>query len=202
MAVCINSAALNGIDAMIIYIETRITPGVQYFIVGLPDESVKESLIRIESAICSTGLTMPRQKIVISMAPAGIRKQGALFDLPIALSILAESEQINAAFLEQIISVGELSLNGKLRPVKGVLSMALQAKQEGFKRMIVPAENAAEAALVEGIAVYGFTDLRTVINFLLQKISCKPEKTLVKVEEKRKLKHLKLTLRMYGDRRA
>jgi magnesium chelatase family protein len=184
MPVCINSAGLSGIDAQIIYIETRITPGVQYFIVGLPDESVKESLIRIESAICSAGLTMPRQKIVISMAPAGIRKQGALFDLPIALSVLAESDQIKAILLDQLISVGELSLNGKLRPVKGVLSMALQAKQEGFNRMIVPAENAAEAALVEGIAVYGFTDLRTVIDFLLKNISCKPEKNPVKSRPK------------------
>src|SRR6201999_156829 len=166
MAVCINSAALDGIDALIIHIETRITPGVQYFIVGLPDESVKESLIRIESAMCSSDLHMPRQKIVISMAPAGIRKQGALFDLPIALSILAESEQINIQSLDGFVSVGELSLNGLLRPVKGVLSMALQAQKEGFKSMIVPKDNAAEAALVEGIGIYSMTDLRSVVNFL------------------------------------
>src|ERR1700749_1045326 len=114
MPVCINGAALNGIDALIIQVETRITAGVQYFIVGLPDESVKESLVRIESAICAADLNMPRQKIVISMAPASIRKQGALFDLPIALSILAESGQIDASLLDGVISVGELSLNGKL----------------------------------------------------------------------------------------
>src|SRR6195952_5967428 len=112
MAVCINSAALNGIDALIIHIETRITPGVQYIIVGLPDESVKESLIRVESAVCSSDLNMPRQKIVISMAPAAIRKQGALFDLPIALSILAASGQIDPITLDGFVSVGELSLNG------------------------------------------------------------------------------------------
>jgi magnesium chelatase family protein len=176
MAVCINSAALNGIDALIIHIETRITPGVQYFIVGLPDESVKESLIRIESAIAAADLNMPRQKIVISMAPAGIRKQGALFDLPIALSILAESGQIDPAFLDDVVSVGELSLNGKLRPVRGVLSMALEAQKCGYKRMVVPLENATEAALVEGVEVYGLADLRSVFDFLSRQISYAPVK--------------------------
>jgi magnesium chelatase family protein len=166
MAVCINSAALNGIDAMIIHIETRITPGVQYFIVGLPDESVKESLIRVESAICSADLNMPRQKIVISMAPAGIRKQGALFDLPIALSILAESGQVEPGSLDGLVSVGELSLNGKLRPVNGVLSMALQAHKTGYHRMIVPMENAAEAALVDGLEVFGIPDLHSIVDFI------------------------------------
>jgi magnesium chelatase family protein len=176
MAVCINSAALNGIDALIIHIETRIMPGVQYFIVGLPDESVKESLVRVESAICSAGLHMPRQKIIISMAPAGIRKQGALFDLPIALSILAASGQIEASLLDDVVSVGELSLNGKLRPVNGVLSMALQAHKTSFKRMVVPIENAAEAALVEGPDVFGMPDLASVLNFLSGQKSCAPVK--------------------------
>ena len=166
MAVCINSAALSGIDALIIHIETRITPGVQYCIVGLPDESVRESLVRVESAICDSGLHMPRQKIVISMAPAGIRKQGALFDLPVALSILAESGQVERTALNGFVSVGELSLNGKLRPVRGVLSMALQARQEGYSAMIVPFENVGEAALVDDLKIYGFSDLRAVISFL------------------------------------
>jgi len=176
MAVCINSAALNGIDALIIHIETKVTPGVQYFIVGLPDESVKESLFRIESAISSADLSMPRQKIVISMAPAGIRKQGALFDLPIALSILAASGQIDPGLLDGLISVGELSLNGKLRPVNGVLSMTLQAHKSGFKRMIVPMENAAEAALVDGIDVFGISDLLSVFQFLSGEKKLAPEK--------------------------
>lgn len=175
MAVCINSAALNGIDALIIQIETRITPGVQYFIVGLPDESVKESLIRIESAIAAADLNMPRQKIVISMAPAGIRKQGALFDLPIALSILAESAQIDPGLLNDLVSVGELSLNGLLRPVKGVLSMTLEAHKAGYKRMIVPLENAAEAALVDGIDVFGLHDLRSVLELLSGEKNFVPE---------------------------
>jgi len=176
MAVCINSAALDGIDALIIYIETKVTPGVQYFIVGLPDESVKESLFRVESAICSADLNMPRQKIVISMAPAGIRKQGALFDLPIALSILAASGQIDQNLLDDLVSVGELSLNGKLRPVNGALSMALQAQKAGFKRMIVPTENAAEAALADAIEVFGVSDLQSVFKFLSGKNPLTPEK--------------------------
>jgi magnesium chelatase family protein len=176
MAVCINSAALDGIDALIIHIETRITPGVQYFIVGLPDEAVRESLIRVESAIGAADLHMPRQKVVISMAPAGIRKQGALFDLPIALSILAESGQVDPAALEGFVSVGELSLNGKLRPVKGVLSMALAAHKNGYKRMIVPMENAAEAALVDGIEVFGLPDLKIVFDFLCGHHTQHPEK--------------------------
>jgi len=176
MAVCINSAALDGIDALIIHIETKISPGVQYFIVGLPDESVRESLVRVESAITAAELNMPRQKIIISMAPAGIRKQGALFDLPIALSILAESGQIDAGLLDGLVSVGELSLNGKLRPVNGVLSMALQAKKSGFGRMIVPMENASEAALVDGLDVFGLPDLRSVFEFLSGHESCQPVK--------------------------
>lgn len=176
MAVCINSAALNGIDALIIHIETRITAGVQYFIVGLPDESVKESLIRIESAISAADLSMPRQKIVISMAPASIRKQGALFDLPIALSILAESAQIDPGSLDGVVSVGELSLNGKLRPVKGILSMALEAQKCGYKRMIVPLENAAEAALVDGVDVFGIPDLRSIFDYLSGHKSYTPAK--------------------------
>ncbi|TSJ38908.1 YifB family Mg chelatase-like AAA ATPase [Mucilaginibacter corticis] len=168
MAVCSNSAALDGIEALIIRIETKVTPGIGYFIVGLPDESVRESLIRVESAVDAAGLYMPRQKIIISMAPASIRKQGALFDLPIALSILAGSGQLNEKNLADLLSVGELSLNGKLRPVRGVLSMALQAFKDGFRRMIVPLENAAEAAMVDGLEVYGLPDLTTVIAFLLE----------------------------------
>jgi len=174
MAVCINSAALDGIDAIIINIETKISPGVQYFIVGLPDESVRESLIRVESAIAAAGLQMPRQKVVISMAPAGFRKQGALFDLPVALSILAASGQLDPITLNGFVSVGELSLNGRLRPVKGALSMALKAKQESHSSMIVPLENAAEAAIVDGLTVYGMRDIGAVIAFLQDKSTCTP----------------------------
>lgn len=177
MAVCINSAALDGIDATIIHIETKISPGIGYTIIGLPDESVRESLVRVESAIIATGLHMPRQKIIISMAPAGVKKQGALFDLPIALSILAESGQINPNLLADLISVGELSLNGNLRPVKGVLSMAIQAEKAGHTRIIVPAENSAEAALVTAMKVFGLCDLKSVYEYLSKQKKIKPVKT-------------------------
>jgi magnesium chelatase family protein len=174
MSSCIHSAALNGIDAQIIQIETRITPGVQYFIVGLPDESVKESLIRVESAICSADLNMPRQKVVISMAPAGIRKQGALFDLPIAVSILTASSQIKNEEINTYVFIGELTLSGKLRPAKSVLAMTIEAKKEKFKNIIAPQENVTEAALVSGINVYGFTELPQVVNFLNGELDFKP----------------------------
>jgi len=184
MAVCINSAALDGIDAIIIDIETRISPGLQYFIVGLPDESVKESLVRVESAITATGLHMPRQKVVISMAPAGIRKQGALFDLPVALSILAGSGQIDPDSLDGFVSVGELSLNGRLRPVKGVLSMAIQAKKENHHSIIVPSENAPEAAIADGLKVYGLKDLDAVIRFLQDKKTLLPSPHPITIPQK------------------
>ncbi|MBS1527754.1 MAG: magnesium chelatase, partial [Bacteroidetes bacterium] len=161
-------------DAEIITLETKIMPGIGYFIVGLPDEAIKESLHRVESAINSAGLNMPRQKILISMAPAGLPKAGAMFDLAIAVSILAASGQLNYKNLERYLFTGELSLYGKLRPVKGVLSMAMKAQQYGLRSIIVPSDNSAEAALVEGIAVYGIEDLSEVCQFLNGAAKYKP----------------------------
>lgn len=163
MAATIYSAAVTGLDAEIITLETKITAGVAYFIVGLPDDAVKESLFRVESAIGAVGYAMPRQKILISMAPASLRKSGAVYDLPIALGILCESGQIPSA--ESFLVAGELSLNGKLRPIKGALSIAIAAKKAGFKSIILPSENAGEAAMVD-ISVYGFEDLGSVTRFL------------------------------------
>src|SRR6201985_1443521 len=117
VTVSVNSAALSGIEAVIITVETRICAGVSYFIIGLPDDAVKESLFRVDSAIAACELQMPRQKILVSMAPAGMRKQGAVFDLPIALSILAASGQIAPEKLDGYLFTGELLLGGKLRPV-------------------------------------------------------------------------------------
>ena len=165
MAATVYAAALNGIDADLITIETRISPGIGYFIVGLPGESVKESLYRVESAIDSAGLHMPRQKILICMAPAGLRKEGAAFDLPIAVSILAESGQLTAS-LEHTVFVGELSLNGRLRPVRGIIAIALKARGCGFAKIIVPNENGSEAAMVSGIDVFAFETFGEVIAFL------------------------------------
>lgn len=165
MAATVFSAALNGVEADLITIETRISPGLGYSIVGLPGESVKESLFRVESAIDTFGLHMPRQKLLICMAPAGLRKEGAAFDLPIAVSILAESGQL-AADLEKTLLVGELSLNGRLRLVRGTVAMAIKALACGFNKMIVPKENGAEAAMVEGIDVFAFKAFDEVIAFL------------------------------------
>ncbi|TSJ40923.1 YifB family Mg chelatase-like AAA ATPase [Mucilaginibacter corticis] len=162
MAATVYSAAVMGIDAELITVETRISPGVQYFIIGLPGESVKESLFRVESAIESAGLHMPRQKVLINMGPAGLRKEGAGFDLPIAISILAASGQLDLD-LDKTLFAGELSLNGYLRPVRGAIAITLKARKAGFDTLILPTENSPEAAIVSGIKVYGLATLQEVI---------------------------------------
>jgi len=177
-------------DAEIITLETKILPGIGYFIVGLPDEAIKESLHRVESAINSAGLTMPRQKILISIAPAGLPKSGAMFDLPIAISILAASGQLDHKHLENYLFTGELSLYGKLRPVKGVLPMVIQAEKSNLKAIIVPEENASEAALLNKVRVYGLENLSGVHQFLSGQIKRKPTKLASK-------KHLLTTLSPY-----
>lgn len=166
MTVSVLSAALSGIDAVLITVETRICAGVSYFIVGLPGEAVKESLFRVESALTSCGFEMPRQKILVSLAPAGIRKEGAVFDLPIALSILAASGQLAPEKMTDFLFTGELSLTGKLRTIKGALSVAVEARKAGIKNLIVPKENANEAAMVSDLAVFGFDTLSDVVSFL------------------------------------
>lgn len=161
------SAALLGIEAQLITVETRISPGIGYTIVGLPGEAVKESLYRVESAICSAGRDMPRQKLLVCLAPAGQRKEGAVFDLPIALGVLAASGQLTPEALSGYLAAGELSLSGKLRPVRGALSMAVEARKAGLKTLLLPKENAEEAAVVNELNVYGFGDLAEVLEFLL-----------------------------------
>lgn len=140
--------------------------GMKFFIVGLPDSAVKESEQRMESAIKENGWKWPGMKIVINMAPADIRKEGSSYDLPLALGILASTEQIPADNLEKYIIMGELSLDGSLMPVKGVLPMALKAKEEGFEGVILPKQNAKEAAIVNGLKVYGADNLKEVAQFL------------------------------------
>jgi magnesium chelatase family protein len=174
MTVSVKSAALAGIDAVIIEVETRICAGVSYFIVGLAGEAVKESLFRVESAVTSCGFDMPRQKILISLAPAGIRKEGAVYDLPVALSVLAASGQLEPQWMSDVLFTGELSLNGKLRAVKGALSVAIEARKAGIKRLVVPKENAHEAAMVSDLAVFGFDTLSEVVEFLNDPGKVKP----------------------------
>lgn len=159
-------SALFGIDAITVTIEVNIDKGIQFFLVGLPDSAVKESQQRIEAAFGNLGLRVPRQKITINMAPADIRKEGSAYDLPIALGILAASGQVSADKLEEYMIMGELSLDGSLNPIKGVLPIAIKALEEGFKGFILPKSNANEAAVVEGLDVYGMESLTEVIDFL------------------------------------
>jgi len=159
-------SACCGIDALTVTIETDVSVGINFFLVGLPDNAVRESQQRISTAFESLGLRMPGRKVVINMAPADLRKEGSAYDLPIALSILAASEQIRAPELSSFVCMGELALDGRLRPISGALSIAIHAKAEGFKGCIFPIESAHEAAAIEGIAIYGATHLSEVIALL------------------------------------
>jgi magnesium chelatase family protein len=160
-------SAVQGVEAISIVIEVNVAPkGTQFYIVGLPDSAVKESERRIESAIMNIGLRFPRFRTVVNMAPANIRKAGSAYDLPIALGLIAASEQINPEMLSQFTIMGELSLDGTVQPIRGALPIAIQARKEGFKGLIVPAQNAREAAMVNNLDVYGVTHLREVVGFL------------------------------------
>ncbi len=159
-------SALYGIEAIPITIEVNIGKGIQFFLVGLPDSAVKESQQRIEAALGNTGFKYPKQKIVINMAPADIRKEGSSYDLPIAIGILAASEQVIHTALDKFIIMGELSLDGGLKPIKGALPIAIKAVKEGFTGLILPRENAAEAAVVSEAEVYGAENITEVIEFL------------------------------------
>ena len=172
--------ALFGIDAISVTIEVNIDKGIQFFLVGLPDSAVKESHQRIEAALTNLGFSYPRKKITINMAPADIRKEGSAYDLPIAIGILAASGQVETEHLEQYIIMGELSLDGTLNPIKGALPIAIKAQQEGFKGVIIPKENAKEAAVVNDIDVIGVETLTEVVDFLngnnnIQPVKISPE---------------------------
>jgi magnesium chelatase family protein len=157
--------AVFGVNALTITIEVSIGAGNKYHIVGLPDNAIKESLRRIESAIQSSGLKMPRQKIVINMAPADIRKEGSAYDLPIAIAILAASGQIEVANVTDFFIMGELSLDGGLLPIKGALPISIQARSAAFKGFILPKDNSREAAIVSELEVYGMANLAEVVAF-------------------------------------
>jgi magnesium chelatase family protein len=160
-------SAVQGVEAISIVIEVNVSPkGTQFYIVGLPDSAVKESERRIESAITNMGYRFPRFRTVVNMAPADIRKAGSAYDLPIALGLIAASGQINGEALSQFTIMGELSLDGTVLPIRGALPIAIQARKEGFKGLILPAQNAREAAMVNNLEVYGVTHLREVIDFL------------------------------------
>jgi magnesium chelatase family protein len=160
------SAAVRGISAVIVTIEVDSGKGSQFSLVGLPDVAVRESHKRIESALNSAGYRFPKCNITVNMAPAGIRKEGSSYDLPIAIGIMASAEQIRLRRPGMFVMAGELSLDGSLLPVRGALSIAIRAKEEGFGGFILPRHNVREAAAVEGLEVYGMETLRDVAEFL------------------------------------
>ena len=168
------AAALQGINAITVTVETVLQPGVMFCIVGLPDTSVKESQERVRAAITQSGFKLPRLSTVINLAPADVRKEGSAYDLPIAVSLLVGSGLITAPELDKYMIMGELSLDGSVMPVKGVLPMAIEARARGFKGIIVPSANATEAAVVNRLEVYGVYNLRQVSDFLQNPSALQP----------------------------
>jgi magnesium chelatase family protein len=163
----IYSSATYGIDAYLVEVETNVEKQIPGFtIVGLPDNAVKESRERVTTAIKNNGLQFPKRKITVNLAPADIKKEGSSFDLPIAVGLLAATEEIKELKLDETVFLGELALDGTLRPVKGALPISVEAKKKEIKRIILPSESAIEASIVEGIDVYGMENLSEVIQFL------------------------------------
>ncbi len=171
-------SAVFGIRAITVTVEVYMDKGVQFFMVGLPDNAVKESHQRIESALRNIGQRIPGRKIVINMAPADIRKEGSSYDLTIATGILAASEIIRPGKLEQYMIMGELSLDGGLLPIRGALPIAIEARKKGFRGILLPVQNAREAAIVDGLEVYGITTIREVIGFFNDEMQLTPAKTI------------------------
>ncbi|MBI9034993.1 MAG: YifB family Mg chelatase-like AAA ATPase [Bacteroidales bacterium] len=168
--------ALLGINAMKITVEVNVDKGVNFLLVGLPDNAVKESHHRIDAALKEIGYKVPGKKIVINMAPADIRKEGAAYDATIAIGILAASEQIPADEVSDYVIMGEISLDGSLQPIKGGLSIGIEARKQGFKGVILPRQNAIEAAIVNNLEVYAAGNISEIIDFF------KKETQLEKVE--------------------
>jgi magnesium chelatase family protein len=167
-------SAVFGVDARTITVEVNVAQGTKYWISGLPDGAVKESEHRIESAIKTYGYFMPRQKTVVNLAPADIRKEGSAYDLPIALTILKASGQMIGETLEQYVIMGELALDGVLRPIKGVLPIAIQARKENFKGLIIPKDNAREAAIVNNLNIIAVESLNDAIEYLDGRLEIAP----------------------------
>ena len=173
--------AVFGIEATIITVEVNISNGVNFFLVGLPDSAVKESQQRIQAALKNNGDKLPVKEIPVNMAPADIRKEGSAYDMTIAIGILAASEQINSEKVSEYLIMGELSLDGSLQPLKGVLPIAIEARKHGLKGIILPKQNAREAAIVDGLDVYGVENIKDVIDFFNEvKVL---EKTIVNTRE-------------------
>ena len=168
-------AAVQGIDALIVTVEVNVASGSKLYMVGLPDNAVKESHERILSALQNSGLSVPQKKTVINLAPADLKKEGSAYDLPIAIGMLAASEMVIMDGLDKYVIMGELSLDGSIQPIRGVLPIAIKAREEGFKGFILPRENAREAAIVNNLEVYGVDHIRDVLGFLNKQKDLEPE---------------------------
>lgn len=167
-------SAVHGVDATIITVEVSEGQGQNFYIVGLPDGAVKESAHRVESAIKQVGYFFPRTKVVVNLAPADIRKEGSAYDLPIALGIIHASAQADLTSLEEYVIMGELALDGTLRPIKGVLPIAIEARKKGYKGFILPLENTSEASIVNNLDVIGVKNLKDAVNFLRGTLKIEP----------------------------
>lgn len=170
MLVKISGAAIHGVSAQIITLEVNVDQGVGYHLVGLPDNAIKESSYRISAALKNSGFKIPGKKITINMAPADLRKEGSAYDMSIALGILAASDLIKAESLGEYIIMGELSLDGGLQPIKGILPIAIKAREDAYKGIILPKQNAREAAIVNNLDVYGVENIKQVIDFFNHEI--------------------------------
>lgn len=173
-------AAVQGIDATTITIEVNISLGIRFFMVGLPDSAVRESHERILSAFTYNGYKFPKQQVIVNLSPADIKKEGASYDLPLALAMMAANQQISPDKLKDYIIMGELSLDGTVLPIKGALSIAIRAQKEGFKGLIIPLANAEEAAVVDGLEVIGVNNLVDVVEFLEGKKHIAPTEVDIK----------------------
>jgi len=171
MLVKIPAGALYGIHAYPVSVEVNLSPGLGYAIVGLPDNAVKESRERVETAIRNSGFSFPRGKIIINLSPADLRKEGTAYDLPIAIGILAASGQIQRENWDKILIMGELSLDGTLMPIRGALPIAIAARKQGMQQLILPPANAGEAGIVKDIEVYAPSTLREVVAFVEGKLA-------------------------------
>ena len=158
-------SAVHGVDARTITVEVNVTQGLDFHLSGLPDSAVKESAHRVESALKSIGYYMPRNRVVVNLAPADIRKEGSSYDLPIALAILQASGQVSSQTLEHYVIMGELSLDGLLRPIRGALPIAIQARRESFRGLVVPKANSHEAAIVNNLDIIPVETLEEAISF-------------------------------------
>ena len=182
MLVKVYGAALQGIDATIVTIEVNSSRGIKFFLVGLPDSAVKESHERIHAALQVNGYKYPSCQIIVNMAPADIRKEGSSYDLPLAIGILAATQVVSEEKLSRYLIIGELSLDGSLQPIKGALPIAVEAQAKGFEGVILPKQNAREAAVVDQIKVYGVENLKEVVEFFNNERELTPTEVNTKEE--------------------